>query len=152
MPKEVDILFRVLEIRQENGMDFPNDLNHLKITIRKSALFHRMMEGKEPLPEPPPRAFSYPWYEIIEDGYGYPHEVWEATEKAFVDFPAIGIDQSIWKLIEKLGDNDYIVSYLYGKDQKVSESKWHVYPIASRVPQNPKYPSSNYLWKIEKVE
>lgn len=151
-PKEVENLFKVLEIRLENGYDFPRDLNHLKISIRKSALFHRLMEGKEPLPIPPPRAYSYPWYNLIEDGYGYPFEVWEATDKAFVNFPAVGIDQSIWKLIEKIGENDFIVSYLYGKDHKVSDTKWHVYQIGCRVPQSPQLSSSNYLWKIEKVE
>jgi len=32
----------------------------------KSALFARLLEGKEPLPYPPPTSFSYPWYDIIE--------------------------------------------------------------------------------------
>lgn len=153
LPKEVQALFKVLEIREENGYDFPRDLGHFKISIRKSALFNRLMEGKEPLPIPPPKAFSYPWYELIEDGYGYPYEVWKAEDNFFGDFPAVGIDQSIWKLIEEKGENDYIVSYLYGKDHsKLSETKWHVYPVGCRVPQSEMHTSSNYLWKIEKVE
>jgi hypothetical protein len=32
----------------------------------KSALFARLLEGKEPLPYPPPTSHSYPWYDIIE--------------------------------------------------------------------------------------
>ena len=32
----------------------------------KSALFWRLLNGKEPLPIPPPTRYSYPWYEIIE--------------------------------------------------------------------------------------
>jgi hypothetical protein len=32
----------------------------------KSALFARLLEGKEALPYPPPTSYSYPWYAIIE--------------------------------------------------------------------------------------
>jgi hypothetical protein len=32
----------------------------------KSALFWRLLNGKDPLPMPPPTRYSYPWYEIIE--------------------------------------------------------------------------------------
>jgi hypothetical protein len=33
----------------------------------KSRLFWRIRSGKEPLPYPPPCAFSCPWYELIEE-------------------------------------------------------------------------------------
>lgn len=153
LPKDVEILFKVLEIREENGYDFPRDLNHLKISIYKSALFHRMMEGKDPLPVPPPRSYSYPWYSLIEDGYGFPYEVWK--EEQMFGFPAIGIDQSIWKLEEELGDKDYIVRYFYGKankETKESDTRWHVYCIGCRVPQSTQLSSSNFLWKIERID
>lgn len=39
----------------------------------KSALFARLLDGKPPLPFPPPTSFSYPWYTIIEDNG--PHSV-----------------------------------------------------------------------------
>lgn len=32
----------------------------------KSSLFWRLLNGKDPLPMPPPTRYSYPWYEIIE--------------------------------------------------------------------------------------
>lgn len=32
----------------------------------KSALFARLLNGREPLPYPPPTSFSYPWYEVVE--------------------------------------------------------------------------------------
>ena len=32
----------------------------------KSALFARLLDGKSPLPYPPPLYFSYPWYEIFD--------------------------------------------------------------------------------------
>jgi len=33
----------------------------------KSALFSRLLEGKDPLPNPPPCYYSYPWYSVVED-------------------------------------------------------------------------------------
>ncbi len=42
-------------------------------TREKSALFWRLLNGKEPLPMPPPTSYSYPWYEIIEEPG--PHQV-----------------------------------------------------------------------------
>ena len=33
----------------------------------KSALFWRLLNGKDPLPMPPPTRYSYPWYGIIEE-------------------------------------------------------------------------------------
>lgn len=33
----------------------------------KSALFWRLLQGKEPLPHPPPCRWGYPWYEVIEE-------------------------------------------------------------------------------------
>lgn len=36
-------------------------------TREKSALFWRLLNGKDPLPMPPPTRYSYPWYGIIED-------------------------------------------------------------------------------------
>ena len=34
-----------------------------------SALLKRLLDGKQALPEPPPRSYSYPWYELVENGY-----------------------------------------------------------------------------------
>ena len=36
-------------------------------TREKSALFWRLLNGKDPLPMPPPTRYSYPWYGIIEE-------------------------------------------------------------------------------------
>jgi len=154
--RDIDILFKVLEIRLLNGYDIPTDFNQLKITFRKSALFRRMMEGKEPLPLPPPRSYSYPWYSLIEDGYGYPGEVWKPTswDKCFTDYPSIVIDQTPWKLLEELGEDDWIVTYQYGRNDKTkfADTKWHVYCIGCVYPPISQNDSYNYLWKIERVD
>jgi hypothetical protein len=41
---------------------FPN-----YVDIQKSRLFWRLRSGKELLEEPPPTAFSCPWYELVEE-------------------------------------------------------------------------------------
>ncbi len=46
---------------------------HYNQIREKSALFWRLLNGKEPLPIPPPTRYSYPWYEIIEKPG--PHQV-----------------------------------------------------------------------------
>jgi hypothetical protein len=38
-----------------------------EVDIRKSRLFWRLRSGKEPLPAPPPKAYSCPWYEVVEE-------------------------------------------------------------------------------------
>ena len=44
-------------------------LSQLSADVDHSSLLRRLLAGKEPLPEPPPRSFSYPWYEIVEQGH-----------------------------------------------------------------------------------
>ncbi|OFC61806.1 hypothetical protein BAE30_03790 [Acidithiobacillus caldus] len=45
-------------------------------TREKSALFWRLLNGKEPLPSPPPTSFSYPWYGVVEDPGPHAVDVW----------------------------------------------------------------------------
>ncbi len=35
---------------------------------RRSDLFDRLLDNKDPLPYPPPRTFGRPWYQLIENG------------------------------------------------------------------------------------
>ncbi len=164
IPDAVEKLFLVLEIREENGISFPRDLNHLRITMRKSALFHRLMEGKEPLPIPPPRSHSYPWYSLIEDGIGHPYEVWKpkSWDASFTPYPSIVIDQSPWKMLEELGEFEWIVTYPYGKEgedglPQFAPSKWHVYSTGERSIFGGTASSNtgvivDELWEIKKIE
>lgn len=153
IPNEIKALFTVLEIREQNGYDFPANLGNFMANVRKSALFQRILSGKEPLPIPPPKSYAYPWYELIDNGFSFPYEVWEAKHYLWTEFPSIGIDQSLWKLEKELGQHDYIVSYFYGREQKqVSETKWHVFTIGSRLPRNNDPKSKDFLWKIELVK
>jgi len=72
--------------------------------IDHSALLARLLDGKEPLPAPPPRAFSYPWYDLIESGKGDAMEVWRHPPNA----DTISINQSgQWAVIEARDDGSY---------------------------------------------
>jgi hypothetical protein len=156
LSKDIDLLMKFWRIRLENGYEFPKDFNQFHIQCRKSALLHRMLEGKEPLPVPPPKSHSYPWYELIEEGIGYPLEVWrpKSWDACFTPYPSIVIDQSPWKLIEELGEDEWIVTYPYGDSdsQKFADGKWHVRCVGSRFPQMTNSDSLNKLWEIKKIE
>ena len=155
--QSIHLLFKMLEIREKNGIEYPKDLNQLKITAIKSALLQRLLEGKEPFEDPPPLSMSYPWYSLIEDGYGSPWEAWEA-DVAFFGAQTIVIDQCPWKLIEQLGDRDWVVTYPINRgdfnnpETKFSDTRWRVRAVGCRWPQPAsKSDSSNFYWYIEKI-
>jgi hypothetical protein len=76
--------------------------------VSHSALLQRIMSGKAPLPHAPPRAFSYPWYDLYD----------KPTEDHFVVDVHVGhgavviINQAAWDLIETVEiDMHYVVKY-----------------------------------------
>lgn len=71
-----------------------------------SALLERLLSGREALPQPPPRRYSYPWYDLIDMGEG---QAWEVGE--YVLFPdKLVIDQgSQWTILERRSDRSYLV-------------------------------------------
>ncbi len=152
--KELQCLIQTLEIRQDNGFDFPNSLDQFKIDIKNSALFQRLLSGKLPLTDPPPKNHGTPWYSLIEDGYGFPIDVWEANT-VLTPYQAIGIDQSLWHLTDKISDAEYIIQYVIRKrgdpiaQYRLSNSLWRVFIIGQRKP--PILNLDNNLWKIEKI-
>ena len=110
--KDINILIRWLEIKKENGKDV-GFLEQLKCDIDHSALLQRLLEGKEPTEETPPRSYSHPNYDLIEYGFSCPLEVWEdvAFNVFGTDQPCVVIDQFPWRLVEKLGQDNFIVKY-----------------------------------------
>lgn len=85
--------------------------------IDHSALLRRLIEGKQPLPIPPPRAIGYPWYDIIERGHATVFEVLVREADNY-----ILIEQMRWNLFEKRGDRSFIVTY-----DKLQQEKFHLY-------------------------
>ena len=52
--------------------------------ISKSALFERIMNGYDPLPFPPPRGLSCPWYAVVEDkGPHFAGDIFENKQNGF---------------------------------------------------------------------
>lgn len=67
----VRCVYRWMEIAEENGR------NTRQVDAVHSALLLRLILGKEPLPKPPPRFFSYPCYDFADKGYYLPSSVYE---------------------------------------------------------------------------
>jgi hypothetical protein len=71
-------------VGRENGPAFLKglcqDRQQMKIDIEHSALLRRLLQGKALLPDPPPLACGYPWYELIESGEGTAFAVKECHE------------------------------------------------------------------------
>lgn len=129
LSKDLKTLMFWLKVREVQTGRFPSCTDDLLLQMHKSALLQRMMEGKQPLPEPPPLSFSYPWYSLLEEGVGYPQEVFK-TEGFETDLfgEVIIINQFSWNLMEEVAPDNWVVNYNFGADREfVSRDKWHVY-------------------------
>lgn len=83
-----------------NGLQLCADIDH-------SSLLQRLLDGKEPLPEPPPRAHSYPWYELVEQGAGWAREVWWSDALKML----VVAQSPQWELVEAVDANTYRARY-----------------------------------------
>src|SRR4051812_42760311 len=89
------------EIREANGNSA--EINYA--ALYKSCLLRRLLSGKEPLPLPPPTAYSAPWYEIVEEGYAERNEVNFYLEGNPIRpslGPAANINQFIWDVVKEV--------------------------------------------------
>ena len=104
-----------LSICGENGRAFPESLVRLRIEMEHSALLQRLIEGKNPLPEPPPLSFSYPWYDLIDKGWAVPFEVLDSkgtcAEKTFGD-RALFINQTRWRIVRRPKKGEWVVRHI----------------------------------------
>lgn len=125
------------EIREKNSLNFFEEMGEeerlhlmkelssakefrgsltLDMVDEKSALFARLLEGKKPFIYPPPCAYSYPWYEVIEEkgpfnlsleAKNLEEIIWEnlSEEKQVL------IEQTPWKLLEKISEQEVRVTF-----------------------------------------
>lgn len=157
LPDAIKQLFQMWDVRMSQGMEWPSNYNQFKIDCMKSALLQRLLRNEPLLEIPPPRSFSYPWYGIVDDGYGCPTEVW-CSDGHFLGADVVVIDQCAWKLLETLGDNEWILTRPNRRDcewtnpEHFAKERWHIYPVGCRYPR-PKDPNDNwfYLWYMEKL-
>ena len=83
-----------------------------------SSLLQRLLAGKEPLPVPPPTAYSYPWYSLIEEGEATLHEsgvnFWGEVQPEHWGFAPgtkiVSICQSPWIIVKEDGLR-FVVKY-----------------------------------------
>jgi hypothetical protein len=163
---DLEPLFRWLEIRETNGQDI-GDWLQLRIDADHSGLLQRILKGGFVAPEAPPTACSYPWADLIKTGKGEPFEVWEPhPENSWAPKDTVIIDQSWWYLIERLGEDDYIVTYktpdveriakeraagtwskVEGIPMKASSSRWRVHSPGP----HPRIPERK-AWVIERLQ
>ena len=92
----------------------------LKANIEHSALLPWMLEGNEPLPQPPPRRYSRPWHQLVADGEGVALNVWSGEKTAKPN--QVIIEQDGWDIIRRT-EKGYIATYGDGTTQ------WSVEPI-----------------------
>lgn len=92
--------------------------------VEHSALLRRLLSGQSALPEPPPRSYSYPWYELIENGIST-CECWEMTDEQRSVWggrgPTLIVNQTPWELLRKEGDT-FIVTH------ERAPGEWRVRP------------------------
>lgn len=75
----------------------------------KSALFARLLDGKQALPYPPPTCYSYPWYSIIEEDIAQSVRIGGAlTLGALINgtggaggVTALSLNQCQWSVVSK---------------------------------------------------
>lgn len=126
---DIRALIRWLEIRAEFGTPFPGSLISLTTDIAHSSLLERLLAGREPLLKPPPKRYSYPWYELVEDGQARlsaDYEVFflSAADSALwsPDRRLVNICQHLWTIVGER-DGSFILTYDADPDSRWSLSK-----------------------------
>jgi hypothetical protein len=81
--------------------------------VDHSALLMRILSGDKPQKNPPPTAFSYPWYDLFDDAPFTDHPVVDVYVRTDLGAgPTVVINQSVWNIIEVIEENmHYIVKY-----------------------------------------
>ena len=103
---------RWLQIRGKWNEDYNAEwLFSLDVDMDHSALLGRLLDGKKLLAFPPPRAYSYPWYQLAEKGHCLDLRI---HFHALNDKNYVGIEQTLWEILERIDERTYIVKYREG--------------------------------------
>lgn len=119
-----NILIDLNKVREYNDFNIEID--------EKSALFGRLLNNNKALKYPPPCAYSYPWYSVIEDEGPWelrmqPKSIKEILWENLIGKKQVIIEQTPWDVIEYINDTHMIVSY----------GEWH---------------KENHLWMLMKKD
>jgi hypothetical protein len=114
-----------------------------------------MLEGKKPLPVPPPKAFAYPQHQLVEEPG--PHKllsVWydEKYKAEGIERPIV-IDQAIWSIVAKDGD-EYVVRWPHSDGNPLFRvyQKDNVHVSISKQKDGTFGPNYGRAWVMEKVD
>lgn len=120
----------------------------------KSALFARLLDGKEALPHPPPTCFSYPWYDIIEKPG--PHQVSIGGGMAVAGIAhwegGIGSDEHIvlnqcaWDVLQKNEGAADFLHFLQQPQQHINNAESALEILQSILDQKPEFVVTYGQW------
>lgn len=104
------LMLELSKVKEFNGSLTLNMLDE------KSALFGRLLSGKNPLLYPPPCAYSYPWYDVIEESgpWSLSFESENLEEIILENLNGeshILIEQTPWKVLDKISGTEVIVTF-----------------------------------------
>lgn len=106
--KTLKCVVKWFKICEREKYDIPRCSISFAVHAEKSSLLNRLLDGKRPYKFPPPKSFSYPWYELLEREYG---SGWmDVSENKHAPGKLI-VNQSSWTIIKKFSDKRYLVSY-----------------------------------------
>lgn len=99
------------EDSEESFKQYILDCTILHNGDEKSALFYRLLHNKAPLIYPPPCAYSYPWYSIIEENRTHELLLDANSINELLDNGEINIEQTAWEVLEIISPMEAIVTY-----------------------------------------
>jgi hypothetical protein len=143
-------------IQEENRMHsgrFGSEVVSYKISP-KSALFARLLEGKQPLPYPPPTSFSYPWYDIIE--VPGPHHVsiggglsvagivnWDGGAASNEH---IALNQCLWGIVRKNRGAEEFLVYLRQENERIKNARKTCATVMPSLSEKPEFVVTYGQW------
>jgi hypothetical protein len=105
---------RWIQVRAQNGHAVPNFLPGIEADLFHSMLLRRLLDGKEPLPFPPPESFGKGWYALLEAGGAENVNVrrWEWSPDT-----KIAINDDVWTILENRSPSEFVVTYREGGER-----------------------------------
>jgi hypothetical protein len=117
-----------------------------EVDVKKSALLARILSGIDPLPFPPPLAYAYPWYAIVEDVE--PTIIKSGLEIWFhSDGRCVNINQNKYRIVEKFADKIMVIR----DDQKETPYRFLLWWEDRYSPEHTKNNTSGSFWLLKNI-
>lgn len=118
-PKMIRALSMWFQLAKENGYD-PGAHGNLDIQIGHSSLLQRLLNDEPVFKYAPPKAYSYPWTELIKEGKATTmihRDYWREDVWCGKPGPWLFLNQTPW-LIKEEGENWCIAESVGARDNK----------------------------------